>query len=171
MYINKNNNSIKMSITTKSHKIILDAKKKITEKNQLNDKNKIKTNKNDNNLIKLLLINSLQIPVDMQNHIKDLLFIDKIQVTTRNNKNYLISNLKNKLVCFTCDSGFWSLLYRFERNLQADFCIICGGYSFVSNIISYQNISRSAVCSCQGFEERYQQNAEVFNAPPLIMYT
>lgn len=117
--------------------------------------------------VKQLLINKLLTSSDLQEEVKSYIFLDITYVNTRNIKNKLILGLNLKLDYWQSPLGeeHWALCYGFEVQFQCESCLDCGGYTFIGNQIVYTNIAPRALCCCPGFQEYYQNNISVINAP------
>lgn len=116
---------------------------------------------------KQLLINNLPFPAEIQDSIKEHLFIDCVTAKTKQNKALLINTI-NKFY-YSVDNGITAISYRYEFQFQSYFCQDCGGYELVGTLDNYINMSHSALCSCQGFMDIYLQNIGDTNTT-LLMY-
>ena len=94
---------------------------------------------------KQLVINSIALPMDLINEIKDYLFYDRLSAESRNKKRGLINQLKLGL-CYIPDfrGGHWGLSYRYERQMQAVNCPSCGQFLYAGGIA----LIPSTVCNC-----------------------
>lgn len=84
---------------------------------------------------KQLVINSIALPMDLINAIKDFLFYDRLSAESRHKKRGLINELKLGLWYmpdFT--QGHWALSYRYERQMQAVNCVPCGQFVYAGRI-------------------------------------
>lgn len=107
-------------------------------------------------IAKQLLINALPIPEVLQDLVKEHLFIDPITAETKRKKSNLI-NIINRFKYYDGD-GHVSISYRYEFQFQSIFCRDCGGYEMIGTFDNYLNVSHTALCSCEGFMELYNQN-------------
>lgn len=115
-------------------------------------------------ITKQLLINSLPIPDELKDNIKEYLFIDHVTVKTKNFKKNLTDTVK-RFYRFE-KNGYVSISHRYFFQFQSSFCKDCGGYTvIVDKFDNYFNISRPALCSCQGYIDIYFQNIGHINTP------
>jgi hypothetical protein len=82
---------------------------------------------------KQFVINSIKLPKDILNEIKDYLFYDFLSSKYRNQKRGLINQFKFGLWYFVDYYGHWGLSYRYERHLHAINCVCCGQYKMCLN--------------------------------------
>lgn len=118
-------------------------------------------------IAKQLLINSLPIPAEIQDSIKEHLFIDPTTVRTRQNKRELLYSI-NRFDYFEED-GHVSISHGYEFQFQSIFCQNCGGFEMIGKFDNYLNVSHSALCSCPGFMDIYFENIGDRNIP-LVFY-
>jgi|LauGreDrversion4_2_1035121.scaffolds.fasta_scaffold10798_5 hypothetical protein len=96
-------------------------------------------------IYKQLVINSIALPMDLINEVKNYLFYDKLSAESRNKKRGLINQLKLGLWYmpdFT--QGHWGLSYRYEVQLQAINCPSCGQFVYAG----YIALIPSTACNC-----------------------
>lgn len=89
---------------------------------------------------KQLVINSIALPIDLINAIKDFLFYDRLSAESRHKKRGLINQFKLGLWYEPgFKDGHWALAFRYEAQLQAINCVCCG---------QYQIGGQALVCNC-----------------------
>jgi hypothetical protein len=78
---------------------------------------------------KQLIINSMALPLDLINEIKDFLFYDKFSAESRQKKRGLVNQFKLGL-WYQPDfkQGHWALAFRYETQIQAINCVCCGQF-------------------------------------------
>lgn len=96
---------------------------------------------------KQLIINSMALPIEMINEVKEYLFYDKCSAESRNKKSGIINQFKLGL-WYDPDfqNGHWSLAYRYERQLQAVNCPCCG--QFVNGVHYGPPVPPTMACQC-----------------------
>lgn len=115
-------------------------------------------------ITKQLLINSLPIPVELKDSIKEHLFVDTVTLKTKLLKKDLLHTISR--FDYSEEDGHVAISYRYEFQFQSTFCQDCGGYTvIVDKFDNYFNISRPALCSCQGYIDIYFQNIGHINTP------
>lgn len=95
----------------------------------------------ENLIKKQLIMNSFPVPKEIQENIKEFLFLDKKQSQILKNRKELVKSLKNELAYYI-ENDHWGL-WTSTTQLQGVNCDICGNFLFV-NII----VPESSLCSC-----------------------
>lgn len=113
-------------------------------------------------ITKQLLINSLPIPTELQESIKEHLFVDPVTAKTKLLKKDLLHTISR--FDYSEEDGHVAISYRYEFQFQSSFCQDCGGYGLIGSLENYLNVSHSALCSCPGFMDVYFENIGDRNA-------
>lgn len=79
-------------------------------------------------IVKQLLLNSMELPMDMINEIKSFLFYDRITANARKERRGLINDFRRGLTHMEISPEKWGLAFRYERYLVAVNCARCGQY-------------------------------------------
>lgn len=100
----------------------------------------------------------------LNEELKSYLFIDYVQARARFLKKRLITHMKIGLR-YTIEGNHWCLSFMYNVQLQCCSCLDCGGYEMIGRSDVYVNAAPRCFCSCPGFQEIYQQNINILNAP------
>ena len=80
-------------------------------------------------IYKQLIINSIELPLELLNEVKNYLFYDKISAESKNKKRRLINQFKRWLWYQPdFEDGHWALCYRYEIQMQGINCRCCGQF-------------------------------------------
>jgi len=93
----------------------------------------------ENLIKKQLIMNSFPFPKEIQEHIKEFLFLDEKQSQILKNRKELVKSLKNELAYYI-ENDHWSL-WTSTTQLQGVNCDNCGNFLFVI-------IPESSLCTC-----------------------
>ena len=104
----------------------------------------------------LLIVNSLPIPAELQDSIKEHLFVDTVTAKTKLLKKDLLHTISR--FDYSEEDGHVAISYRYEFQFQSTFCQDCGGYGLIGKFDNYVNVSHSALCSCPGYMDIYFEN-------------
>ena len=90
----------------------------------------------DINIEKKLIINQFSLPTEMQDYIKDFVFIDPITSETKKQKKILSESLKTRMIYLEAEpfTGHWATTIE-TIQLQAVNCIECGNFIFANSLI------------------------------------
>ena len=89
-------------------------------------------NSSENIIKKQLVMKSLPVPKDIQEHMKSFIFLDENQAHILKNRKDVIKSLKNELF-YDLEIDHWALS-TFTTQLQAVNCEICGNFLQISNM-------------------------------------
>ena len=95
-------------------------------------------------IYKQLIINSINLPLEILNEIKDYLFYDRLTAESRHKKRGLINQLRLGLWYQPdFEEGHWALAFRYECQLQSINCVCCGQFR-----IGNQLLPQIMNCNC-----------------------
>lgn len=88
---------------------------------------------------KQCIMNQISVPTEIQNYIKDFVFMDTVMSNTKKHKKQLLNNLKTTLIYLNLDLhnlhiGHWALTAD-NIQLQAINCLDCGEFIFANSVI------------------------------------
>ena len=112
---------------------------------------------------KQLLINKLlnnKNCFDLQDDIKEYLFVDSIYSDADITKKSLILNLNHLTRLPDDGDGYWRVSYSYgyeNIELNASQCLTCGGFEFIQGP-EFRNVAPRALCNCPGFREYYLEH-------------
>jgi hypothetical protein len=102
----------------------------------------------NSSLNKLLLINSLNIPSEIQGILKSFIFIDKITAQTRERQNLLMQEFYEDVAYEeSVDNQPWGLFYS-KLEMQAVNCTRCGDFRSLGSTTTYYHMTPNAICRC-----------------------